>query len=109
MSSNPALALCAQIVTSVNFVNFRGSTAVSVLSAEDWASITFKGVRHRLQVVLEGAGAVGAAADFLAFLPEREFTIPGHIVADIALLADARRDTGDYARLELEALTLEDA
>ena len=109
MTSHPADFLSRAIrAIGVNFVNFAGSVTANPLSSEDWASVTFKGARHRIQVMLEGRGAVGAAADFLALLPEYEFSIPGHIVADIALLAEARRDGGDYASLELEALTIEE-
>ena len=68
----------------------------------------FAGARHQLRVALEGAGAVGAAADFLHALPQLELAIPGYIVADIALVAEERGDGGDYASLELEALTIED-
>ena len=92
----------------VNFMNFGGSVEVRVLGRSDWASVTFAGARHRLEVVVQGDGTVGAAADFLRSLPNLEFTIPGHIVADIALVSEERRDGGGYARLELEALTIED-
>ena len=82
---------------------------VESLAEEDWASVTFSGARHLLRATLEGPGAVGAAADFLDRLTDMELPIPGHIVADIALLSETRSDGGDYAALELEALTIEDA
>jgi hypothetical protein len=93
----------------VNFVNFGGAVDVQLLDSAHWASVTFAGARHRLRVVLEGTSAIGAAADFLAALPELEFTIPGHIVADVALVAEERGDAGDYAVLELEALTIDES
>ncbi len=92
----------------VNFVNFGGRIEVDLLQRTEWASVTFTGARHRLRVTLEGQGAVGAAADFLKQLPEIDLPIPGHFVADIALVAEERRDGGAYAALELEALTIED-
>jgi len=91
-----------------SFADFDGKAIVEVLAERDWASVTFCGARHRLQAILVGAGAVGAAADFLKCMGEMELTLPGHIVADIALIAEARRDGGGYAWLELEALTIED-
>ncbi len=106
MSRSCGRALAALIRGS--FAAFDGIATVEVLAERDWASVTFCGARHRLQAVLEGPGAVGAAADFLDCIGEMEFALPGHIVADIALIAEARRDGGGYAWLELEALTIED-
>lgn len=47
-----------------------------------WASITFSGTRHTLELLFEGEAAVEAAEGFVEQLPEHEFTLPGHIVAD---------------------------
>lgn len=105
-SGQVASALCGLI--GETFVTFGGTVDVRPLAQTDWASVTFTGARHHLRAALEGAGAVGAAADFLALLPELEFAIPGHIVADIALVAEERTDGGGHAVLELEALTIED-
>jgi hypothetical protein len=90
------------------FSAFPGDVEVASLARTEWASVTFCGARHRLCVALHGPGAVGAAADFLADLPEMEFEIPGQIVADVALLSEERRDGGSCASLELEALTIEE-
>ena len=90
------------------FGGFRGEAIVEQLGRTEWASVTFCGARNRLRVELRGHGAVGAAADFLADLPELEFEIRSHIVADVALLGEERGDGGAYARLELEALTIEE-
>lgn len=97
----------ARVVTAT-IGTFRGETRVEPLDQTDWASVTFTGARHRLRVTLGGDGAVGAAADFLAQLPDLDLPVPGHIVADIALVAERRGDDGRYAALELEALTIED-
>lgn len=71
----------------------------------DWASVTFSGARHRLVLRLEGEGAAAEADRFLDGLAEREFALEGHILADIALVADER--DGQAVRLTLEALTIE--
>ena len=92
----------------VNFMNFAGQVRVEDVASTGWASATFSGARHQLRAIVEGPGAVGAAADFLAVISELELPIPGHIVADIALVAEERGDGGTYACLELEALTIED-
>ena len=106
MTAQPGRRLANLI--AMNFVNFTGKAAVEPIAQTEWASVTFTGARHSLRATLEGDGAVGAAADFLGAMGELELPIPGHIVADIALVAEERRDGGAYACLELEALTIED-
>jgi hypothetical protein len=49
-----------------------------------------------------------AADTFLAGLEAAEFALRGHILADIALITDARRDGGGSVLLQLEALTVKD-
>lgn len=95
-------------VVSANIGTIGGETRVEPIEQTDWASVTFTGARHRLRVILDGDGAVGAAADFLEQLPDLDLPLPGHIVADIALIAEERSDDGRHAMLELEALTIED-
>jgi hypothetical protein len=55
-------------------------------SESSWASITFAGTRHRVTLLFEGAQAVEAGECFIAFLPEHEFALPGHLVADAAVV-----------------------
>ena len=89
------------------FATFRGETAVEWLDATPWASVTFTGARHRFRIALDGDGAVGAAADFLAAMDGMDLPIPGHIVADLALVGEQRGDNGRHVSLEIEALTVE--
>lgn len=57
---------------------------VESLHTTDWASATFVGAQHRLQLRLQGCPpAVEAAAAALDHLATREFDIAGQIVADI--------------------------
>jgi len=58
---------------------------ITTHSEKGWASITFAGARHRVELVFEGAEAVEAGECFIAFLPEHEFAIPGQLVADAAV------------------------
>ena len=71
-----------------------------------WASVTFTGARHELTLRVEGAEAETVAERFLGHLDVAEFALPGHIMADIALLWQERRP--GCARIALEALTVED-
>ena len=100
-AAGDALARALRVI----FVNFEGSVALDTPVSRRWASITFSGERHRLNLRLEGAEAGRAADAFLDGLCEREFDLRGHILADIALVEDAR--DGDGVRLTLEALTVE--
>ena len=87
------------------FSCFAGAIELETQARRRWASITFSGERHRVCLRLCGANAPAAADGFLDGLGEREFDLRGHILADIALVAD-ERDT-DRVRLTLEALTVE--
>ncbi|WP_336958671.1 hypothetical protein [Sphingobium aquiterrae] len=85
--------------------------SIAQARSEPWASITFQGARHLLSLRLCGTDAHRRAADMAEALPEAEFRIPGHIVADIAV--DERslgyeEDGTPWAMLELSALTIED-
>ncbi len=72
-----------------------------ILSAETtpWASMTLTGARHRIALRLAGAAEAGRLA---AMLPEHDFALPGHLVADIGAVAAE----GDCLRFD--ALTLEE-
>jgi hypothetical protein len=51
-----------------------------------WASVTFAGARHTLTLLFAGEDAVAAGEALIAALPDHEFAIPGHLVADAALV-----------------------
>jgi hypothetical protein len=71
-------------------------------ASRPWASVTFVGARHRFLIA-----APPAAADWLTErLEELEFVIPGHLVADIALIGSRRNDA--LIELEIEALTIKE-
>lgn len=76
------------------------------MTSRAWASVTFSGSRHELTFRLEGADAGETAGRFLSALGTLELPLSGHIVADIALVAEERRP--DRASIRLEALTVED-
>jgi len=75
-----------QLVNAV--VALAGGTARLLRHSETaWASATFSGARHA--ILLEFAGDQGAAAAeiFIAVLSDHEFTLPGRLVADAAIVA----------------------
>lgn len=77
------------------------------LAFRPWASITFVGSRVKMTVRFHGAEAVVAGEQFIAFLPEHEFDIPGQIVADAAVTG-VSHEQGKYLGATIEILLLED-
>lgn len=89
----------------VHFVHFAGFVLEEVRS-RGWASAAFRGARHELAFRLEGEGAEEAAARFLTGLRARDLQLPGHLLADVTLVAEERRP--GCACIRLEALTVEE-
>lgn len=72
--------------------------------SEAWASATFAGARHRFTFV----ATEPAHADALAHaIGSAEFSVPGHLVADIVVASRAVSREG--VALTIEALTVEDS
>ena len=68
-----------------------------------WASATFTGARHMLTL----AGTRSPALErWIAGLPEAEFALKGHLVADLCV--EAVRREGADVRIMLEVLTVEE-
>lgn len=97
------------------------ATAVVEASCRPWASATFLGARHRVTIRFNGPDHSHKAETFANILPEAEFSIPGHIVADACVDAwqmSGRASTGDAdaacgdqegeTLLHLSILTVED-
>lgn len=72
----------------------------------DWHSLTFTGERHQLQLRSTGPDAHQAVERMCDALEDVEFSIPGVIVADIAVTADPRRSIDGSVTLTIEALTV---
>ena len=70
--------------------------------ATRWSSATFSGSRHRYIFALRSP----SEKCVLDGISGREFILPGHLVADVALTA--RTIEGDQRRFTIEALTIED-
>ena len=51
-----------------------------------WASVTFSGTRHSVVLAFTGADAVAQGEQLIDALPDHEFTIPGQLVADAAVV-----------------------
>ena len=67
-----------------------------------WSSATFTGARHHSHWQAKPSARLDA---WLATLPDMEFDLGGHLVADLAV-ASIRR-TAHHVGLQIEALTVE--
>lgn len=72
-----------------------------------WCSATFIGAQHRLTLRLAGADALRRADRLANGLPEAELSLPGHIVADLAVDGIRTGEEGTVL-IDLAALTIED-
>lgn len=79
----------------------------SLLTHEEtaWSSITFSGTRHELMLDFDGAEAVEVGEEFIAALPDHEFTIPGQLVAD-ATVREVDHRFGPDERMVVTAVLL---
>jgi len=68
-----------------------------------WASVTFNGARHLLTLAAPASPALDA---WLTGLPEAEFALRGHLVADVSVESVHRE--GNAATVLLEVLTVEE-
>jgi hypothetical protein len=75
-------------------------------TSKNWASITFTGARHEVTFLIGGETARVAADRFLDGLACADFSLRGHILADLALVD--RQDREDGVLVSIEALTVED-
>lgn len=69
-------------------------------TSRPWASVTFEGERHQLTLRLR----CEEADSLCTGLPDREFALAGHLVADIA--TTLREEQEGMTILRMEALTI---
>lgn len=135
----PLLRAVQRLLITALTYDSTDAVAVVVESAisEDWASATFVGERHALELRLEPAFATGGIAEdggpsgarmsgssgspapmraggarlmasvasFAATVGEAEFELPGHFVAEIAVVSFSPLENGAVS-LTIEALTV---
>ncbi|MGD9811576.1 MAG: hypothetical protein AB7U35_09625 [Sphingobium sp.] len=111
---DPLTRLTAQILRHAG-----PDSSVLTTSTRPWASATFVGARHRIVLKLEGEVQEQRAEELAALLPDAEFSISGHIVADLCVdnirtneeaegMQDDACHTSSVTYLELTVLTIED-
>ncbi len=95
--ADPSRAIIAQIMAAL----LPSKATLISAKSDDWASATFTGARHEFEFLLGGEDASEVLHNFAHNIAEIDFSIGGHIVADIA--ATCRE--GKY--LFVEALSVE--
>ena len=74
----------------------------------DWQSLTFIGEQHKIRLRIPAPDAPEIVARLVNGLEDCEFSIPGHVVADIAVAGEPERHPDGSIGLSLEALTVEE-
>ena len=84
----------------------RNRILLSDFRSVDWNSLTFAGERHEITLRIPGPGAAATARLLVEGLEDADFTIPGQIVADIALIRPPSDQADGSILVEVEALTV---
>ena len=84
----------------------RNRILLTEVQSADWRSLTFTGERHQLQLRVTGSDAGEIVDRMCANLEDAEWSIPGHIVADIAVVGTAGKHADRSISLIIEALTV---
>jgi len=84
----------------------RDRILLTCVKSVDWRSLTLNGERHQLQLRVPAPEAAAIVERMCTGLDEAEFSIPGVIVADIALEGDPIRELDGSISLAIEALTV---
>jgi hypothetical protein len=86
-----------------------GQATILAHAEKSWASVTFAGARHRLELLFDGEEAIEAGELFIALLPEHEFDIPGQLVADATVTEVDHRLQPQRMQVSCELLLLDEA
>lgn len=72
----------------------------------DWQSLTFIGERHEMELRVPGPASDLIAARLTDGLADAEFSIPGHLLADIGFQRPPSGNCDGSVTLHIEALTI---
>ena len=78
------------------------------VQSTDWQSLTLTGERHQLELRVSAPHSDAIAKRMCAGREDAEFSIPGLIVADIAMVGRPVRESDGSTRITIEALTIEE-
>lgn len=72
----------------------------------DWQSLTFTGEQHRIRLRVPGPNPAEIVAQLAEGIEDAEFSIPGHIVADMVLAGEPEKNEDGSLAITIEALTV---
>ena len=78
------------------------------VQSTDWQSLTLTGERHQFELRVSAPHSEAVADRMCCVLEDAEFSIPGLIVADIAVVGDPVRASDGSTSVTIEALTIEE-
>ncbi len=81
---------------------------LSEIRSVDWQSLTLTGERHEITLRVPGPDAEAVVNDLVSGIEDAEFSIRGHLLADIAVAAAPARALDGSVTLAFEALTIAD-
>ena len=84
----------------------RNRILLSDVHSTDWQSLTFAGERHQIALRVTGRDSADLVRRMCDGLEDAEFSIPGLLVADIAVAGPPRRALDGATELTVEALTI---
>ncbi|MEO5613209.1 MAG: hypothetical protein ABIT68_10780 [Sphingomicrobium sp.] len=76
------------------------------IQSVDWRSLTFTGETHVITLRIPGPNAATTVDRLTLGLEDLEFSIPGHLVADIVVASAPSRALDGSVTLAIEALTI---
>lgn len=86
----------------------RNRILLTDVQSTDWQSLTFTGERHHIGLRVTGADSARVVERMCGDLADAEFSIPGVIVADVALVGAPAKTSEGAVQLMIEALTVSD-
>ena len=85
----------------------RNRILLTEFRSTDWQSLTFTGEQHQIGLRIPAPDAPEIVGKLVNGLSDCEFTLPGHVVADIAVAGEPERREDGSMTLTIEALTVE--
>jgi hypothetical protein len=85
----------------------RNRILLTEFRSTDWQSLTFIGEQHRIRLRIPAPDSAEIAASLVNGLEDAELSLPGHLVADLALAGELERNADGSISMTLEALTVE--
>lgn len=104
--SNAASALLRALIARAGVP--RDRILLTEVQSADWQSLTFSGERHHIALRVTGSDSPKAVRRMCEGLEDAEFSIPGIIVADIAIVGQPKRGLDLSTAIAIEALTVSD-